>query len=183
MTNTNQDKNQSSSTNGEKQKDYKVNVYKSPAAAVIFSALLPGFGQLYIRDYIVGFSLIAWEIVVNLMSNLNWSIYYSFTGQLQKSVEVVDWGWALFYPSVYVFNVWHAYDRAKVINSELEARGVPKPKQLTHNIGFFTGLFLGMFFGLQWHFLVSPVFSGVVLGLLLAMIGNIIEKAYRKREG
>jgi len=158
------------------QQNYKVNVYKSPSAAAIWSTLLPGFGQLYVRDYIIGFSLVAWEIVVNIMSNINWSIYYSFNGELHKSVEVIDWGWGLFYPSVYVFNIWHAYDRAKVINSELESRGEPRPPKLANNLGFFTGLFVGMFFGLFWQFLISPVFSGVILGVILGIVGHFIEK-------
>lgn len=72
----------------------------------------------------------------------------------------------MFYPSVYVFNIWHAYDRAKVINSELESRGEPKPPKLANNLGFFTGLFVGMFYGLFWQFLISPVFSGVILGII-----------------
>ncbi|MBM7573285.1 hypothetical protein [Aquibacillus albus] len=50
------------------QQNYKVYIYKSPLAAAMWSALLPGFGQLYVRDYIIGFSLVAWEIVVNIMS-------------------------------------------------------------------------------------------------------------------
>ncbi len=162
------------------QKNFKVNVYKSPFAAAFWSACLPGFGQFYVRDYIVGIILGVWEIGLNLMSNLNLSIYYSFTGELQQSLEVVDWQWGLFYPSVYVFNIWHAYDRANVINSELEERGVPKPNKCSKNQGIFIGLFLGMFTGLHWNFLVSPVFSGVVLGVGLGGIGFLIEKMFSK---
>ncbi|WP_456274682.1 hypothetical protein [Bacillus sp. AK031] len=164
-----------------KSKNFKVNVYKSPVAAAIWSACLPGFGQFYVRDYIIGIILVIWEIAVNVLAKINWSIYFSFTGELQKSLDVVDWGWGLFYPSVYVFNIWHAYDRARVINSELQERGVPTPKQYSHLLGFFIGLFLGMFFGLHWTFLVSPVLSGCVLGLVFGVIGHLIEKILVKR--
>ena len=161
-------------------KNFKVNVYKSPWAAAIWSACLPGFGQFYNRDYIVALTLGIWEVLVNLMSGLNWSIYYSFIGDLEKSFTVIDWGWGLYYPSVYAFNIWHAYDRAKVINLELEKRGVPKPEKHANGLGFFTGLFLGMFFGIHWTFLKSPVFSGVILGLILGIAGYFIEKILSK---
>ncbi|MBS8266378.1 hypothetical protein DYI25_18300 [Mesobacillus boroniphilus] len=86
----------------------------------------------------------------------------------------------MYYPSVYVFNIWHAYDRAKTINLELENRGVPKPEKYAHSLGFFTGLFLGMFFGIHWNFFESPVFSGLTLGLVLGISGHVLEKRILK---
>ncbi|MGQ7886648.1 hypothetical protein [Paenibacillus sp. WC2504] len=162
--------------NNHQQKFYQEPVYKSPYAAALWSLCLPGFGQLYVREYFIGIILLASEIAFNILSKLNWSIYYSFTGKLQESSEIVNMGWGLFYPSVYAFNIWHAYNTAKFMNAKLKAEGVPRPDKLAHNMGFFTGLVFGMFFGLHWAFLISPVFSGIVLGISLAIIGHLIEK-------
>lgn len=47
--------------------------YKSPYAALFWSCVLPGFGQFYNKDYIVGAVLIVLEFLINLNSNLNLS--------------------------------------------------------------------------------------------------------------
>lgn len=49
----------------------KINTYKSPVAAALWSALMPGFGQFYVRDYVHGFLLLAIELGLNSFSNLN----------------------------------------------------------------------------------------------------------------
>ncbi|HWL13901.1 MAG TPA: hypothetical protein VNQ57_12980, partial [Ureibacillus sp.] len=66
--------------------------------------------------------------------------------------------------------------------------------QRTYLSGFFIGMVLGMDFGLFWHdtsliryysvirFLDFPVFNGLAFGLLIGIIGHIMEiKVYRKQ--
>ncbi|MBT2728272.1 hypothetical protein J7E63_15165 [Bacillus sp. ISL-75] len=63
--------------------------YKSPFAAMLWSCVLPGFGQLYNKDYIVGAVLIGLEFIVNLNSNLNISLIDSFIGDINSAHHAI----------------------------------------------------------------------------------------------
>jgi hypothetical protein len=165
--------------------------YKSPLAAMLWSCVLPGFGQLYNKDYIVGFLLIGLEFIINLNSNLNISLTDTFIGDIKSAHHLIDYRWALFYPSLYGFAIWQAFNSAKANNNKLVGKD---PDQRTYLSGFFLGMVLGMDFGLFWHdstfighytvigFLDFPVFNGLALGLLVGIFGHIMEnKIYRKQ--
>jgi hypothetical protein len=166
--------------------------YKSPYAAAVWSMVLPGFGQLYNKDYIIGFVLIGFEILINLYSNLNLALLHSFTGDFSQAHSVVDYRWGMFYPSLYAFSIWQAFNSAKASNAKALDRIV---KRRSYYTGFFIGLVVGMDFGLFWHdfpylnqfkflsILNLPVFSGLTFGLLLGFLGNYLEKTiYRKKK-
>jgi TM2 domain-containing membrane protein YozV len=152
--------------------------------AALWSVFIPGFGQFYVRDYITGLVLITFEIVLNLLSNLNLAIHYSFLGQFERARSVVNYEYGLFYPSVYVYNIWHAYNYAKEINEGLKEQGVKKPKRMTSLTGLLYGFGLGMFFGLHFQvsnsvpFFQSPVFNGLLVGIVGVIIGYLIEKLF-----
>jgi Na+/proline symporter len=67
-------------------------------------------------------------------------------------------------------------------------------KKRTHLTGFFIGMVVGMDCGLFWHdfsflnpyrvltILDMPVFSGLILGLLLGVLGNFIEKTFYRQK-
>lgn len=164
--------------------------YKSPYAAAVWSMVLPGFGQLYNKDYIIGFVLLGFEFLINLYSNLNVALVYSFTGDFDKAHSVIDYSWGMFYPSLYAFSIWQAFNAAKVHND----KGLDMPKR-TYHTGFFIGLVVGMDCGLFWHefaflkqyqtlsILDMPVFSGLLFGLLVGALGYFLEKnIYRKKK-
>jgi hypothetical protein len=159
--------------------------YKSPFVAALWSIFIPGFGQFYVQDYIPGLVLVIFEVALNLLSNLNVAIYYSFTGNFNKAASVIDMEYGLFYPSVYVYNIWHAYNKAKADNAELEEQGVPRQQSINKHTGFLYGVGLGMFFGLIYRigsssmtFLHSPVFNGILMGLIGGFVGWSIEMIY-----
>lgn len=93
----------------------KEDTYKSPVAAMLWSFALPGFGQLYNRDYIIGLLLVVWEIIINLYSNLNLALMHSFHWDFEQAHDIINYEWGLFYPSVFAFSLWHAYNKAKAI--------------------------------------------------------------------
>ncbi|WP_404330089.1 hypothetical protein [Mesobacillus maritimus] len=70
-------------------------VYKSPIAAMLWSIALPGLGQLYNRDYITAFLLLSLEFLINLYSNLNLAIIYSFNGDYRLAHEIINYEWGL----------------------------------------------------------------------------------------
>lgn len=166
--------------------------YKSPYAALFWSCVLPGFGQFYNKDYIVGAVLIVLEFFINLNSNLNLSLIGSFKGDIHLAHQAIDYRWALFYPSLYGYGIWQAFNAAKANNDKMLGNDA---NQRTYLSGFFLGLVLGMDFGLFWHdssfithfrfirLLDFPVFNGLTLGLMVGILGHIMENMfYRKHK-
>jgi phosphate/sulfate permease len=110
-----------------------------------------------------------------------WTLHAEFL----KSHDVVNYEWGLFYPSVWGFSMWHAFNRAKTMNGEW------KKAELT---GILIGLVAGMNIGLLLHIpaenipyftidiFMSPVISGMVGGLIGALLGYYVEKWYSKGE-
>jgi len=82
---------------------------RNPYIVAWWSAAFPGFGHLLLSKYIRGFALFFWEILVNVQSNLNAAIYYSFTGNIEMAKEILDPRWLLFYLPVYIFAIWDSY--------------------------------------------------------------------------
>ncbi|MGX6445611.1 hypothetical protein ACWM35_20535 [Neobacillus sp. K501] len=165
--------------------------YKSPYAAMLWSMLLPGFGQFYNKDYLVGVVLIAFEILVNLNSNLNLALVHSFHGDFTQAHDVIDYRWGMFYPSLYGFSIWQAFNAARA-NNDRKFHG--QASRRTYLSGFFAGMVVGMDLGLFWHdytffqhsrlffFLDMPVFNGLFYGLLFGILGCTFERTiYRKR--
>jgi hypothetical protein len=163
--------------------------YKSPCAAMLWSLVLPGFGQLYNRDFINGFAMILLEFIINVKADLNLTLLFSFRGKLAQAHEFGDLRWGLFYPSFYAFAMWQALNFAIDYNKKQKGKGGANRTYLS---GFFLGLVIGMDFGLFWHdsrlahivpLLDYPVFNGLLWGLLLGAIGHFLEKnLYRKNK-
>jgi hypothetical protein len=166
--------------------------YKSPYAAMLWSCVLPGFGQFYNKEYLVGAVLIGLEFIVNLNSNLNLSLIFTFMGDINSAHQSIDYKWALFYPSLYGYGIWQAFNSAIANNDKLIGKEVD---QRTYLSGFFIGMVLGMDFGLFWHdssfirhytvirLLDFPVLNGLALGLLTGTLGHLMEnKIYRKQK-
>jgi len=74
-----------------------------------WSAAFPGFGHLLLSKYLRGFVLFIWEVVVNIHSNLNLGMIYSFQGDIEKAKEILDTRWLLIYIPVYIFAIWDSY--------------------------------------------------------------------------
>lgn len=166
--------------------------YKSPYAAAVWSMVLPGFGQIYNKDYLVALILLGFEFLINLCSNLNLALVYSFTGDFIRAHSIIDYRWGMFYPSLYAFSIWQAFNTAKSHNERFHESDVKKRPHLT---GFFIGVVVGMNCGLIWHdfeFLNQvkvlsifnmPVFSGLLFGLLAGWLGHFIEKTIFHKKG
>src|SRR5438128_550588 len=110
--------------------------YKSPYAAMLWSLILPGFGQLYNKDYLVAFVLMGWELVVNLNSNLNVQLVQAFNGNLHAAHQSINYAWGVFYPSIYGFAIWQAFNFAKAHNERLAGK---EDYRRTYFTGFFVG--------------------------------------------
>ncbi len=87
---------------------YNINIaqLQNPNVVAWWSAALPGFGHIMLCRYVKGFLLIVWEFVVNVNSRLNSAMVYTFTGQFEEAVEVLNTRWALLYVPLYIFCIW-----------------------------------------------------------------------------
>ncbi len=76
---------------------------------LLWSVALPGFGHFLNRQYLKGSVLILLELIVNMGSNLNLAIIYSFQGDIDQAIKQTDFQWLMFYPCLYMFGIWDAY--------------------------------------------------------------------------
>ncbi|WP_062048258.1 hypothetical protein [Bacillus sp. JCM 19034] len=82
---------------------------RNPYIIAWWSAAFPGFGHLLLSKYLRGYALFLWEILVNNMTNLNLSMVYSFTGNIEMAKEVLEPRWFLLYIPVYLYAIWDSY--------------------------------------------------------------------------
>ncbi|MBY7145021.1 hypothetical protein KFZ56_18550 [Virgibacillus sp. NKC19-3] len=90
---------------------------RSPSIVAWWSAAFPGFGHLFLGKYIRGFVLFVWEVVVNMNANINLAIMYSFQGNIDMVINVVDTRWLLVYLPVYFFGIWDGHRTTVEMNN------------------------------------------------------------------
>lgn len=76
---------------------------------LLWSIAFPGFAQFLNGKIIKGIVFILLEFIINVQSNMNQVIIYSFHGNIQKAISIADYQWLLFYPCVYMFAIWDGY--------------------------------------------------------------------------
>lgn len=87
--------------------------------AVLWSIALPGFSQLLSGQIIKGTLFVLLEFVINMYSNFNSAIMFSFLGEIDYAIQVTNFQWLMFYPCLYFFAMWDAYRSAMHENEEL----------------------------------------------------------------
>jgi TM2 domain-containing membrane protein YozV len=81
-----------------------------------WSLAYPGFGHLSLGSMAKGIFVFLGELVINYKAHINLAIIYSFTGEFQKSKEVLDTQWLLIYCGILVYAVWDSYRLAVEFN-------------------------------------------------------------------
>lgn len=94
---------------------------KNPLAALISSLAIPSMGQLYINRFILGFFNLVMSVILIHYSHLYEAIHYLILGNLQKSNQVLDAQWLLYFPSFYFFSIFDAYMNAVENNKLFES--------------------------------------------------------------
>ncbi|MEN6462987.1 MAG: hypothetical protein ABFC94_16670 [Syntrophomonas sp.] len=155
--------------------------YRSPNIALLWSLAIPGFGQIYNKDYLVGVLLVALEFLINTRANLNLIIFYSFRGQFWLAGQSANLQWLLFYPCVYSFAAWHAYTQA-LQNNRDENRN-PVEVQIPSFTGQFIGAAAGGTLGVIYSYYIGPILGGLVGMGLGYVAGLVFEHLRRKADG
>lgn len=144
---------------------------------ILWSIALPGFGQILNGQIVKGILFITFEFIINVQSNFNEAIMYSFLGEINKAINVVNYEWLMFYPCMYMFAIWDS------------CRTVINPSRFAFLPFVFGAYFvtIGLIFSAKFQlfgYLLGPIwlpmlalFPGLVIGLLLK---KILDKYFLK---
>ena len=88
----------------------------NPWVAAAWSALLTGFGHIYNKKAFKALILLSWTVAIIYFARLNDAIIATFNGQFDRAKETVNYQWLLFFPSIYLFSMWDAYNDAVEMN-------------------------------------------------------------------
>lgn len=144
----------------------------SKLEAVFWSIALPGFSQLLAGQLWKGTLFVGLEFIINVYSHFNSAIMYSFMGEIDKAVHVLNYQWLMFYPCLYMFAMWDAYRSAMPEKEELSflpfvfsAYFVTVGLMYSTKLKLF-GVFLGPVF-LPMIFVIPGVVTGLLIRWLI----------------
>lgn len=82
---------------------------RKPWVAVVWSALFPGLGHLYIHKVIAGFFIFAYTVGIMYFGHIPQGIQYTMIGEFSKAKEILDMQWLIYLPSIFFFILYDAY--------------------------------------------------------------------------
>ncbi|MCP8615395.1 hypothetical protein [Salirhabdus salicampi] len=93
---------------------------RKPWVALLWSAVIPGIGHLYLHKVITGFFIFGYTITIMYFGHVPQAIHYSMIGQFEQAKHVLNMQWTLFIPSIYFFILYDAYTSAVEYNKLFE---------------------------------------------------------------
>ena len=93
---------------------------KNPLIAVLWSFFIPGLGAVFNNRITSGVFILAWWISIVYSCHVWEAAYYTFFGQVQEALHVLNVEGFLFLPSMYGFAAYHAYCTAVEYNKLFE---------------------------------------------------------------
>ncbi|WP_342047074.1 hypothetical protein [Bacillus sp. OTU530] len=112
------------------------------------------------------------EFLVNIQANFNEAILSSFHGNIDNSIEKINFNWLMFYPCLYFFSMWDAVKDANgeenspflflpfVFAAYFVTIGLIYSTKITILVLFLGPIFLPMLF----------VIPGVLIGLIVKKV-------------
>ncbi|GGH77109.1 hypothetical protein [Pullulanibacillus pueri] len=88
---------------------------------VLWSAVVPGLGHIYLRHYMVGGILFSCFVMTTYQSRLLDGIYFTVLGDFGQATHLLDMEWLLYMPSLYCFSIYDSHYRAIELNKMYEA--------------------------------------------------------------
>nr|WP_263324214.1 hypothetical protein [Neobacillus sp. Marseille-Q6967] len=82
---------------------------RNPWVAVIWSALFPGIGHLYLHKVIVGFFIFGYTVAIMYYGHVPQGIHLSMMGDFTMAKEVMNMQWVIYLPSIFFFILYDAY--------------------------------------------------------------------------
>lgn len=138
--------------------------------AVMWSIALPGFAQLLTGNLVKGILFVLLEFLVNVQSNFNKGIMYSFLGETGMAMQVMDYQWLMFYPCLYMFAMWDAYRSV-----------MPEDEKITFLPFVFSAYFVTVGLMISPKIKIFGIFPGpVFLPMIFVVPGVLIGLLVRK---
>lgn len=82
---------------------------RKPWVALVWSAIMPGLGQLYVDKLILGFFMFLYTLAICSFSHLPQAIHLTMTGHFTEAKQILDMQWLLYLPSIYLFIFYDSY--------------------------------------------------------------------------
>lgn len=82
---------------------------RNPIMTALWSAGLPGLGQVSNDRTIKALILMGWYLAIVLLSGMARASYHTLLGELQQASLDLDYQWLLFWPSIYLYGIVDAY--------------------------------------------------------------------------
>ena len=93
---------------------------RKPWVAMVWSALFPGLGHLYLHNVISGFFIFLYTVGIFYFGHISQSIHLSLLGNFVQAKKVLDMQWTLYFPSIYFFIIYDSYVSAVEHNKLFE---------------------------------------------------------------
>lgn len=93
---------------------------RNPWLAVVFSAVGPGLGYLYIIRLPSAVFAVVWWVAIVYFSGIHKAILFTAAGDFAYSIYVLEPQWFLFIPSIYLFSMYDSYAYAVELNKIFE---------------------------------------------------------------
>lgn len=87
-----------------------------PWLALVWSAIVPGIGHLYVHKVLIGFIIFSFTLTISYFAHLPQAIQYTMIGEFNMAADTIDMQWALYIPSIYSFVLYDAYVSAVEYN-------------------------------------------------------------------
>lgn len=94
---------------------------REPWLAILWSAIAPGLGHLYVHKVITGVFMFGYTVVILYFSHLPVALKNTMLGDFAQAKAEVDMQWLMYLPSIYLFIIYDAYISAVEMNKLFES--------------------------------------------------------------
>jgi hypothetical protein len=82
---------------------------RNPIVAAFWAMAIPSTGQLYIHRIVAAIFTLMTTVLYIHFSHLLEGVHYLFLGDIEKSTQVLNKQWLLYFPSFYFFTIYDSY--------------------------------------------------------------------------
>ena len=84
-------------------------VRRTPWVSVAMSCFTMGGGHFYNGQLFKAVILMSWHLVITIYAGAAMAFYHTLLGRPDLANQSLNYQWALFWPSIFFFNLWNSY--------------------------------------------------------------------------
>lgn len=93
---------------------------RKPLVALLWSALVPGLGHLYLHKVITGFFIFGYTVAIMYYGHIPKAINLTMLGDFDEAKQILNMQWVLYMPSIYLFILYDSFVTAVEFNKLFE---------------------------------------------------------------